>query len=372
MQLILSESDSVHLEFLRFALADAAPEPSSLMEVSWDALLDFANKHAITGIIFHGMNKLPVEGANRPSKIQVAKWFAHNQMVVANSQQAFRDSSALTAYLYSQGRIKTCVLKGQGNALMYPDPYMRTPGDIDLWTDCPTIPLLKFVKKIDPSANIEYHHVDLSCLTKTPAEIHFFPSFMGNMFYEYRLRKYFDRVKDQQFERCAELPDGSGRICVPTDSFNRMFQMSHIMHHFYFEGIGLRQIIDYYYLLRKGFTLEEQQSETRLLRRLNMYKFAKGVMWILSEVLGLERRYLLVESDPKVGSLLLEEILTAGNFGHYDERYKFEGKSPYLQYFIEIWRNLRFAFVFPSETLWGRPISRWWHMIYKAYLRYRT
>jgi len=221
-----------------------------------------------------------------------------------------------------------------------------------------------------PDAGIEYHHVDFSGFTKTPAEIHFFPSFMGNLFHEYRLRKYFERVKSRQFTRIVPLPDNAGHICVPTDSFNRVFQMSHIMHHFYFEGVGLRQIIDYYYLLKRGFTDEERREEDRLLGRIGMRRFAGGVMWVLHEVLGLEERLLLVPTDEKFGRLLMREMLLAGNFGHHDARYAFGGgKSPYAQYVIETFRNLHFAMLSPSETIWGRPVSRWWHMLYKAWIR---
>ncbi len=90
---------------------------------------------------------------------------------------------------------------------------------------------------------------------------------------------------------------------------------------------------------------------------------------MMKEIFGLPNQYLLIEPNSRIGKLLVSEMLQSGNFGFYDVRYTFAGKSVYSQYFIEIYRNLHFAFDFPSETIWGRPISRWWHMIYKAYLR---
>ena len=145
--------------------------------------------------------------------------------------------------------------------------------------------------------------------------------------------------------------------------------MSHLMHHFFFEGIGLRQMVDYYYLLRHGFTEEERKKTIRLFKNTGMYKFASAVMYVMKEIFGLPNQYLLIEPNSRIGKLLVSEMLQSGNFGFYDVRYTFAGKSVYSQYFIEIYRNLHFAFDFPSETIWGRPISRWWHMIYKAYLR---
>ena len=103
-----------------------------------------------------------------------------------------------------------------------------------------------------------------------------------------------------------------------------------------------------------------------------MFKFATGVMYIMKESLGLEDKYLLMQPNARIGKMLEKEIVLAGNFGFYDTRFKFRGKSVYAQYLLELYRNLHFAIDFPSETVWGRPISRWWHMVYKAWFRYRA
>ena len=60
------------------------------------------------------------------------------------------------------------------------------------------------------------------------------------------------------------------------------------MHHFFFEGIGLRQMVDYFYLLKQGFTEEEKRQIVEVIKRVNMFKFATGVMYIMKESLGLE------------------------------------------------------------------------------------
>lgn len=144
------------------------------------------------------------------------------------------------------------------------------------------------------------------------------------------------------------------------------------MHHFFFEGIGFRQLIDFYYLLSRGFTDKQKADILRRIKWLNMSKFTAAVMYIMYDVLGIDKDRLLCEPNEKVGKLFLREVLKAGNFGFYDERYSFRGMSVYTQYFLEIYRNLHFALYFPSETIWGRPISRWWHMFYKAWLRHKV
>ena len=102
-------------------------------------------------------------------------------------------------------------MKGQANALMYPDPYMRTPGDIDLWTDAKTLDIIRVSRKLDKSGEIGYHHIELSYF-KTPVEIHFFPSFMGNVWHEYKLRRFFNSRKEAQFKVSTLLPDNLGSL----------------------------------------------------------------------------------------------------------------------------------------------------------------
>jgi hypothetical protein len=357
-----------YLDFLKFCIDDKAKKPYCLKTIDWDGLMQFAEKQSIVGVVFHGINRLEV-GDPRPEKRKIIEWLSYYNTIKAENETLNRDSARLTYMLYKKGGMKSCVLKGQGNALMYPDPYMRMSGDVDLWTDQDDIKMLAFVKKMIPEAGIEYHHVDFPVLEQTPAEIHMMPSFMGNLFYERRLRRYFRNVRDEQFKNIVSLPDGAGRICVPTDSFNRVFQMSHMMHHFFFEGLGLRQMIDYYYLLKKGCPEEQRREDWKTIKHLSMRKFTQGMMWIMKDTFGLEDGLLLAKPNEKIGRLLLNEALEAGKFGHHETRYAFKGKSVYTQYFVEIWRNLHFAWLFPSETIFGRPIARWWHLIYKRILR---
>lgn len=244
-------------------------------------------------------------------------------------------------------------------------------GDIDLWTTADPVELILWAQKHDPESAIDYHHVSFEVLP-TIAELHFVPSFMGNLFYEWRLRKYFKEAKDEQFRRIVQLPEGLGKICVLQPDFDCIFQLTHLMHHFFFEGIGFRQLIDFYYLLSRGFTDKQKADILRRIKWLNMSKFTAAVMYIMYDVLGIDKDRLLCEPNEKVGKLFLREVLKAGNFGFYDERYSFSGMSVYTQYFLEIYRNLHFALYFPSETIWGRPVSRWWHMFYKAWLRHKV
>ena len=58
-------------------------------------------------------------------------WMAKAQQIRRQNRKVNTVASKLFSMLRKDG-LRCCVLKGQGNALMYPNPYSRTPGDIDV------------------------------------------------------------------------------------------------------------------------------------------------------------------------------------------------------------------------------------------------
>ena len=93
--------------------------------------------------------------------------------------------------------------------------------------------------------DIRYHHLETT-LDGVPVELHFFPGIMNNPIYNARLQKWFKRNADLQCSNVVSQPDGIGEIAIPTTAFNVVYQLTHLYHHFFDEGIGMRQIIDYF------------------------------------------------------------------------------------------------------------------------------
>ena len=157
--------------------------------------------------------------------------------------------NAVASKLFSMLRedgLRCCILKGQGNALMYPNPYSRTPGDIDVWIDVSMERIMEYAqKKFELEDDIRLQHLETS-LDGVPVELHFFPCSMNNPIYHARLQKWFRRNADLQCSHIVGLPDGAGDIAIPTTAFNVIYQLTHLYHHFFDEGIGMRQIIDYF------------------------------------------------------------------------------------------------------------------------------
>ena len=172
-------------------------------------------------------------------------WMGKAQQIRRQNRKVNTVAGKLFSMLREDG-MRCCVLKGQGNALMYPNPYSRTPGDIDVWIDASRERIMEYVqKKFELEEDIRLQHLETS-LDGVPVELHFFPCSMNNPIYHARLQKWFRRNADLQCSHIVRLPDGAGDIAIPTTAFNVIYQLTHLYHHFFDEGIGMRQIIDYF------------------------------------------------------------------------------------------------------------------------------
>lgn len=358
------------IDFLRFCLHDDMALPSSAGSIDWLQLLEFGRKQSIVGILFHGIKRLTADGPH-PNARQLAQWGLENSSIIDGNKQVYADAYKATLFLYRQFGHRSCVLKGQGNAIMYPDPYMRTPGDIDLWVapnEGESIgDLMRLCRAIDGDCKLEYHHAELQFPVDTEVELHYRPSFTENLLYNHRLQDYFQRECNEQMKRIVDLPDQLGQICVPTDSFNRIFQLSHIMKHFLFEGIGLRHIIDYYYLLLHKADDNAKAEFRREAKHLGLWKFASGMMYVLQHYLGLADEYLIARPNRRIGRFIMQEVLQTGNFGFSDNRFSgMHSDTPLLKAIYSVAKGFRFILEFPAEALLGHLTwILWWHFYYR-------
>jgi len=137
---------------------------------------------------------------------------------------------------------------------------------------------------------------------------------------------------------------------VPTAAFNVVFQLSHVYNHLLHEGVGLRQIIDYYFLLKSGNN-NQLIIENGKLKSLGLHHIAGALMWVMKEVLLMDEGWMIARPDEKRGRMLLDIIMAGGNFGHFSpviqQGFSF---STSLKYHINQFKLLRFD---ARETIWG-------------------
>ena len=368
------KQQKIFFDFLRFCIGSAKEIPGSMKEVDWKELYAIAKKQALLGVLFYGIRRLPKELA--PEQKLLMQWMVMGEMIRKQNIRLFQDSVKVCQNFENEG-FANCILKGQGNALLYPDPYMRTPGDIDIYLAGGRKRVMQYINKVCPNQVMRYHHVDFPVM-KTAIEVHFTPSYMFFPIHNSRMQKWFKEVMDLQCSNVVTLPDGYGEITVPTMNFNVIYILSHLYRHIFTEGIGLRQLLDYYFVLVKWHTdltnltdsnkslPQMTQIKTDLdtlrheLKYLGLWKFAQAVMYVLHEVFGLSEDRMIAPMDEREGRFLLDEIMRGGNFGQYDNRMGDKvDESKIHRYFRMNFRNLRFVKHYPTEAL-CEPVFRTW------------
>ena len=420
--------------------------------MNWQALYSFASKQALLGLCFDGIERLGEEypeglRLNPIGRELLMTWMGKAQQIRRQNMKVNVVASKLFSMLREDG-FRCCILKGQGNALMYSNAYSRNPGDIDVWVNASREQITEYAKThFEIGNDIRFQHLETS-MDGVPVELHFFPCTMNNPIYHARLQKWFKRNADLQCSNVVSLPDGIGEIAIPTTAFNVIYQLTHLYHHFFDEGIGMRQIIDYFFVMddfwkvkesfsqpsrpslpKEGSTafpkplspqgtgdvtalrcseplrykdggaskpspgcagwdrlgMEGDSSATscssttvassssavsleviqRDLKHLGLWKFARAVMYVLHEALGLSEEKMIAPMDEKRGKLLLAEILNGGNFGKHFTKYgHFTQQGMAKKYFLKIWRNMHFVRYYPAEAL-CEPIFRTWHFFWR-------
>ena len=239
------KQQKIFFDFLRFCIGPAKEIPDSLKEADWKELYCIAQKQALLGVLFYGIRRLPKELV--PEQKLLMQWMAMAEMIRKQNIRLFQDSVTVCQNFENKG-FANCILKGQGNALLYPDPYMRTPGDIDIYLSGGRWKIMKYVDQVCPNQVMRYHHVDFPVM-KTAIEVHFTPSYMFFPVHNRRMQKWFKEVMGEQCNHRVSLPDGYGEIHVPQVSFNVIYILSHLYRHIFTEGVGLRQLLDYYFVI---------------------------------------------------------------------------------------------------------------------------
>ena len=410
------KKQKIFFEFLRYSIGSESEIPSSLKEADWKELYRIAQKQCLVGILFDGIQKLPSAEVGM-SKDLLLQWMMQCQML-EKANVRLNDAAIQVSEWFRKKGFRTCILKGQGNALLYPNGLHRTPGDIDIWVEGGDKRVISFVRSVSPHEKACYHHIEFPSYKGVEVEVHYRPSFLLCFWHNRKLQKYYERVKEEQFSHRVMLGE-QGEIAIPTVEFNLIFQLTHIYAHLMNEGIGLRQLLDYYFVLCDFYKVYQNFSNPSVslskgsstfspspsssgsgdvtalwcseplrykvggpskvspdcagwdrlgvvqeeLKELGLWKFAGAIMYIMQEVFGMPASRLIVPPNEKYGRFVLNEVLEAGNFGKHDARNRF-GRSQLGHNLQRVYRDMRLVRYFPAEAL-CEPLFRTWHFFWR-------
>lgn len=327
-------------------------------DAQWRWLHAEAVRQSVVGVAFAGLEHVQAasQGADDPGNTTdiiakpptdlLMRWAMEEQRLRALNAKFDAEARRLTELFESLG-LYSVILKGQGNAMLYPEAAPRTPGDIDIFVEggkCEVLKVLRREGLLDEHDTPSYHHAHMKMgKSGIIIEVHYRPS--SGLSTPWRNCR-FQRILNEEIKK-SQMTDKGFR--VPTATFNLLMQLAHIQRHFINSGIGMRQIIDFCYVLENAHNDDVERCR-RLLSGFGMKRVAQAVMWIASEKLGFTFSSHFANPSQRWGEMLLAHIVNDGNFGQFAES---EGYTFVHRIAVEQLRKLRLMPMCPSEVVWG-------------------
>ena len=360
--------DFLFFELIRVAIGTQDAMPRIPTESEWEKLLDMAEKQSMIGICFVGLINLGANSDDGFTKIGMSEdlyldWMGTAAQINMMNELVNQQCVELQKRLASDG-FRSSILKGQGVAALYGEELrgFRQSGDIDLYVDCGMERAMEYLRKCFQDVKYDYINAHVPVYDDTEVELHWRAQALTNVVANRRLQKWLKEHEEMIFAGKAEMASDDS-IVVPSAEFNAFYILLHCYHHMFESGLGLRQLMDYYFVLKQA---PKADAALGAIEQFGMKKFASGVMWIMKEVFGLPEEKMICEASEKEGEFLLKEVMQNGNFGHHDERIKKVGNGK----MGELWRNLQhnwhLASHYPAELIW-QPVWLAYHWAWKRF-----
>ncbi len=339
----------------------------------WTTMYGIARKQALLGICSYGIQQLaehhPEQIVHLSPTLKL-QWTGMAVMIQERNRLMNKRCVELQNKLAQDG-FRTYIMKGQGNTILYGDGLnlLRQPGDIDIFLEGGAKRVIKYVDATFPTREVSELEIHYDCFPDAVVEIHYLPFIMRDPFKNIRLLRFFRSENERCFGNVMELPGGAGKVAVPTPTFNIVHQLVHVKHHLFTGGIGLRQLMDYGFVLRDAKAKSVDTAYAReTVRALGMERFACSLMWVLRTVFALEADVLLWEQDEKYGRRLLKEILRSGNFGQMSEHKIPKGL---LGRFLHVNAEAFRLSCFDASAWFWTPLWRLWHFGWRKLKGYK-
>lgn len=120
-------NNKLFFEILRYALNSSERFIPDISGVDWLRLYELSCEQAVVGVVFEGVKRLGEQGVKLPFDV-LMQWVSTAEQIEGQNRLLNKRCVELTGMLSLDG-FESCILKGQGNSTMYPNPFNRTPGN---------------------------------------------------------------------------------------------------------------------------------------------------------------------------------------------------------------------------------------------------
>ena len=227
-----------------------------------------AQEQSVVGLVAVGLEHV------RDHKVPkgVALSFVGDTLQMEHRNKVMNEFVAKLMRLLRDAAINVLLVKGQGVAQCYERPLWRASGDIDLLLSADDYERAK--KLLIPLATMVEQEFSWMKYIGLALEGGFLVELHGTL--HTRLSARVDRLVDSVQEDVLRngnvrvWRNGDTDVFIPAPDDDVIFLFTHILHHFYVEGIGLRQICDWCRFL---WTYRDKLDIALLERRLLLWRW---------------------------------------------------------------------------------------------------
>jgi len=324
--------------------------------VDWNVVYRLAEEQSVVGLVAAGMDTLPP--SERPPQ-QVVLQFVGQTLQLEQRNKAMNAFIAGLIERLRREDIYALLVKGQGIAQCYERPLWRACGDVDLLlSDTNYEKAKKVLLPLATDVEQEYTHFKHQGMTIDGWVVELHGTLHSRL--SARVDKVVDEVQGDVFYggKVRSWMNERTQVFLPAPDEDVIFVFTHILHHFFFEGIGLRQICDWCSLL----WIYRDKLDVRLLeqrlRKAGLMSEWKAFAAFAVNWLGMPAESMpLYDMDKKwkrKAERICRFVMEVGNFGH-NQRRDFSGMSYLKRKFVSFWGRLsdmlRHFRIFPLDSI---------------------
>lgn len=335
-------------------------------EIDFKEIYRLAQEQAVVGLVAAGLEH--VEDINPPKEDVL--------LFISEALQLERRNSKMNVFISNLiEKLRSCnidalLIKGQGIAQCYEKPLWRAAGDIDLFLsetnyNAAKALLMPLASKVE--REIAYYRHFAITIHSWEIELH------GSI--RNGLWKCFDKmlngVQDDIFcgGAARSWMNGKTQVFIPNANEDVILLFSHILQHYYKEGVGLRQICDWCRLLWSFFDCINLKSLESRIDMAGIRSEWKTFSAVAVDYLGMPKDRMPFYSTNnkwrRKAEIVINHILTTGSFGH-NRDYSYYQKQSYIkQKATSFLRHTKDSFnrflVFPYNS-----VIVWSHMLFEG------
>lgn len=279
----------------------------------WDEIFLLAVGGSVEGVCFQGIVKLAELFGGDYRELNISgdtfqQWATISYSIAERNKIVTKQCLLLQRKMGEQG-FATAIIKGQALQGFYGSlGEYRKPGDIDVWVDSTDEKVLDYVLKLTPTKEFDWKHTHFNAFRDTPVELHWIPSVSANPIVNHKLLDYYKQQAPMQCHNATVDAGDNPILAIPDALFNSVYLLIHMYSHYVYERMNVRQLMDYYFVLKTDMVQQNREEIVLLLKQFGLYSFARLAMSMMKVMFDIDNSLLLCEPCSSVGNQSLCDL----------------------------------------------------------------